>query len=135
MNIKFTYMYRCGGNFKQFGEVIFRNPSKIPLPRLQQQLVAALLESTWFFAHHVAVPELFFDDEEYDAEIDHDRHEFVSLEEVKTAANDAKNRTILQLINAIEYSISRFRSRGYVPSLYTHYVKNHARRVTAGCEW
>lgn len=59
MNIKFTYMYRCGGNFKQFGEVTFRNPSKIPLPRLQQQLVAALLESTWFFAHHVAVPELF----------------------------------------------------------------------------
>ena len=135
MNIKFTYMYRCAGNFKNGNEVIFRNPGKIPLPRLQQQLHEALLESTWFFAHHVSVPELFFDDEEYDDELDHDRHEFVSLEEVKTAATDAKNRTILQFINAVQFSVFRFNSLKDLSSYYPLLVQSHIRRVIAGCSW
>lgn len=77
MNIRFSYLYRDAGNFKNFGEAIFSNPNETSLEDLSARVKLALLDEMYFDAYAVGLPELFFED--YDDELDHDWHEFELL--------------------------------------------------------
>lgn len=77
MNIRFSYLYRDAGNFKNFGEAIFSNPSGLSLEVLTARVKLVLLDEMYFDAYAVRLPELFFED--YDDELDHDWHEFELL--------------------------------------------------------
>lgn len=92
MNIRFSYLYRDAGNFKNFGEVIFSNPENVPLNILISKAKLALLDELYFDATSVGVPDLFFDD--YDEELDHDWHEFERLDFVDSAPTDRQERSI-----------------------------------------
>lgn len=99
MNIRFSYLYRDAGNFKNFGEIVFSNPHNLPLEELSTKLKLALLDEMFFDAFAVGVPELFFDD--YDEELDHDWHEFECLTEVDSPPTDQQNRSIDILISRL----------------------------------
>ncbi|MGV8894101.1 MAG: hypothetical protein ACOH2K_14390 [Burkholderiaceae bacterium] len=92
MNIRFSYLYRDAGNFKNFGEIVFTNPHNLPLEELFAKLKLALLDEMFFDAFAVGVPDRFFDD--YDEELDHEWHEFECLEEVDSLPTDQQNRSI-----------------------------------------
>lgn len=98
MNIRFSYLYRDAGNFKNFGEVIFSNPNETLLDDLSARLKLALLDEMYFDAYAVGLPELFFDD--YDEELDHDWHEFELLEYVD-------NTLKTPIVDSIDSFISR----------------------------
>lgn len=92
MNIRFSYMYRDAGNFKNWGEIVFSNPHNVPLENLSAKVKLALLDEMYFDAFAVKVPDLFFDD--YEEDLDHDWHEFERLEQVDSPTTDRQERTI-----------------------------------------
>ena len=44
MNIRMDYLYRDAGNYKNWGEVVFSNPSHLPLNHIEKMATEALLE-------------------------------------------------------------------------------------------
>lgn len=112
MNIRFSYLYRDAGNFKNWGEIIFSNPHNVPLENLSAQVKLALLDEMYFDAFAVGVPDRFFDD--YDEELDHDWHEFECLEQVDSPATDRQERTIETFLSKLaEISKKGFVSRDF----------------------
>lgn len=70
-NTKFQYLYRDAGNYKQYGEVVFKGSI---LPKEEAALKDALFDGQWFNAKAVGVPERFFEERNDD---DHGMHEFI----------------------------------------------------------
>lgn len=99
MNIRFSYLYRDAGNFKNFGEVVFSNPNNLSLEESSAKIKQALLDEMFFDACTVGIPELFFDD--YDEELDHDWHEFERLDIVDLPFTDSQERTIEDFISRL----------------------------------
>jgi hypothetical protein len=100
MNIVFDYMYRDGSNYKQGGEVVFSNPDKLTVEEIEGRIKAAIDEETYFIAHQIGVPEVFFDDL---GEDDHSWHEFCGVRETRSRKNmDKKKRTIKELVEQME---------------------------------
>ena len=77
-NIKFNYLYRDAGNYKQFGEIIFANQQSKSLEEIKLAIRKNLIEGEFFIPEKWSVPRLSF--ESYLPELDHDYHEFESLE-------------------------------------------------------
>lgn len=84
-NIKFNYLYRDGGNYKNYSFVIFENPDDISLDYLHEFILSKLFEETWFYVDKWKVPDLHFGT--WDNELDHTFHEFESLEYCEGVAN------------------------------------------------
>lgn len=99
-NIKLYYLYRDGANFKQYSEVIFKNPDATNLKEIEVGIITALIESTWFNAKAWDVPELFFHQYKFDASIDHGLHEFHSIAITSEKTND--ERTINEFIKYLQ---------------------------------
>jgi hypothetical protein len=78
LNIKFNYLYRDGGNYKNYGFVVFTDPDNIDLEILHQLILSKLIDGTWFYTDQWHLPDLHFDN--WNNEIDHTFHEFESLE-------------------------------------------------------
>lgn len=76
-NIKFSYLYRDAGNYKQFGHVIFSNPNNIDIDYIGHNLKANLIDEEYFFADTLNIPPLFFYQTNAD---DHLWHEFQNIE-------------------------------------------------------
>lgn len=49
-NIKFSYLYRDGANYKKYDNVIFANPENIDLSELDILIKSKLIDKTWFYA-------------------------------------------------------------------------------------
>ncbi len=96
-NIQLNYLYRCGGNYKNFGEVIFANPDGLSLQQVEEAIKAALIDHHWFYANDWLLPPLHFP--KWDPELDHLWHEYESIEPTDLPATDA--RTISQFMAAI----------------------------------
>jgi|SRR5581483_1635961 len=77
-NIKFSYFYRDGGNYKKFDSVVFANPDKIDLFEIKNLIHSKLIDETWFYADEWKVPELFLDT--FHFRVDPTWHEFEELE-------------------------------------------------------
>jgi hypothetical protein len=58
--IRFWYMYRDSGNFKQHGAVAFSNPNNRPLREIESCIRECLIEGEWFSHDAWRVPDLHF---------------------------------------------------------------------------
>ena len=76
-NIKFSYLYRDAGNYKNYGEVIFANPDEMPIVELVRLIKLKLIDGQWFYAKEWEILDLHFDN--WDEDLDHGFHEFESL--------------------------------------------------------
>jgi hypothetical protein len=85
MNIKFSYFYRDGGNYKKYDNVIFANPDNVDLSELEILIHSKLIDDTWFYADEWKLPELFFDT--FHFRVDPTWHEFESIKYADEAAN------------------------------------------------
>ena len=77
-NIKFNYLYRDAGNYKQFSDIVFTNKNSLSLQEIELAIRKNLIEGEFFIPEKWNTPRLSFED--YSPELDHDYHEFESLE-------------------------------------------------------
>jgi hypothetical protein len=77
-NIKFSYLYRDGGNYKNFGYVVFANPDHLILKELETLIRSKLIWETWFYANEWNLPDLRIGNLNIDS--DPTWHEFESVE-------------------------------------------------------
>ncbi len=80
MNIKFLYLYRDGGNYKNFHEVVFTNKMSRDIDEVREIIASKLIDGTWFYANKWDLPDLHFSEYKYDPTIDVDWHEFEEIE-------------------------------------------------------
>ncbi|WDZ98775.1 hypothetical protein [Mucilaginibacter sp. SJ] len=85
-NIKFKYLYRDGGNYKNFNSTVFDNPQNIKLSALEDLIRSKLISHHWFYADQWRVPDLHFGS--WDNELDHTFHEFESAEYTDEAVDN-----------------------------------------------
>lgn len=69
-NIKFIYLYRDAGNYKNWGEVVFYNKNKLPKELIKQMISENLIQRMFFVASDLKVRDLQFP--KIDNDIDHD---------------------------------------------------------------
>jgi len=85
MNIAFHYLYRDGANYKNLNTVIFDNPNDITLETLSQLLKDKLISEEYFYANEWKIPDMHFGS--WDNEIDHEFHQFETIEYTDEIAN------------------------------------------------
>jgi hypothetical protein len=85
-NIKFSYLYRDGANYKNYGSVIFANPTNIELSALESLIKSKLIFGEWFYVDEWKLPDLHFDT--WDNELDHTFHEFKNVEYTDEAGGE-----------------------------------------------
>ena len=88
-NIRFRYLYRDASNYKQHGEAIFTNHSRLPLLEIETRIRASLNDGEFFIARQVYLEEFFFDVLDDD---DHPWHEFSLIEATTDPACDPGNQ-------------------------------------------
>jgi hypothetical protein len=96
MNIRFNYLYRDAGNFKQYGSVVFRNPLNRSLAEIEAKLQQCLIDGMYFVAEDLNLPAL--QQYGYDAALDHDWHEFESVEYCEEPIDDSVECDIAALV-------------------------------------
>lgn len=96
MNIRFNYLYRDAGNFKQYGSEEFRNPMNLSLAEIETKLQQSLIDGMYFVAEDVNLPALQRYD--YDAALDHDWHEFEGVEYCEESCGEKTWRDVSALI-------------------------------------
>lgn len=103
-NIKINYLYRDAGNYKEFGEIIFTNQDLKSLDEIELAIRKNLIEGEFFIPEKWNVPRLSFED--YSPELDHDYHEFESIE--ITNENSTENIDIAAFLTGILNQAKRF---------------------------
>lgn len=73
-NLKFEYLYRDAGNYKQFGCVVLKNPTQIRPDTAKEIIKPYLIDGEFFYPDKVQVPRL--ENHDFDPEMDHDWYEF-----------------------------------------------------------
>ena len=96
-NVKFTYLYRDGGNWKNWGEVIFSNNGAHAVSDIEGKVRHWIVEQEVFVAHQVRLCELFPAAQDLSIH-DHCYHEFYSVETTLEPADDFWNRDISELL-------------------------------------
>ncbi len=97
-NIKFNYLYRDAGNFKEFNDVVFTNKHSNSLLEIEMAIKNNLIEGEFFIPEKWNIPRLSFG--YFSPGLDHDYHEFESVE--LTDENPTENidiSTFLMLIS------------------------------------
>ncbi len=79
MNIQFNYLYRDGANYKQFHFEVFANRNDLDIKEIEQAIKACLIDEMWFYADKWLLKKDMHR-YEWDNEIDHDWHEYESVE-------------------------------------------------------
>lgn len=77
MNIRFNYMYRDAGNYKNFGFAVFKNPNSLSISELNKRLGRVMIDEYYFDHTKFRLPPLFFENLNDD---DHTWHEYISME-------------------------------------------------------
>jgi hypothetical protein len=101
-NIKFTYLYRDGANFKNWGEVIFTNPENLDLEEISERLTNSFLPDKLFVASQIAVPERFLFLDGKFTQHDHCYHEFDSVEFCEDKTTDVLGPSISEFLREVE---------------------------------
>jgi hypothetical protein len=76
-NLKFNYLYRDAGNYKNFGSVVFSNPHCFTIEKITDLINDNLIDNEFFYHDKFGVPPLFFNNQNTD---DITWHEFENLE-------------------------------------------------------
>lgn len=101
-NVKFTYLYRDGGNYKKRGHVVFRNPDELSCDFIAKALRQAFMQDGLFVAHQLRVPDSFlYARGEADSD-DHCYHEFDRVEASPDTPNDQHGRSIKQFLAEVQ---------------------------------
>jgi len=74
MNVRFEYLYRDAGNFKNWGEIIFSNPHNLNADFVSTIAEKVLIDGTYFVTSKAGAPDL------HDENLDHEWHEFYSFQ-------------------------------------------------------
>lgn len=111
MNMRFEYLYRDAGNNKIWGSVVLTNREKFCEYYLCMCLRPHLIDSKYFEADRVELPELSFD--RYDAELDHGWHEYHDIVATTEAADDVLHRDITDVIRAFEKAAEGWKRSAY----------------------
>ena len=94
-NIKLSYLYRDGANYKNHSFIIFNNPTSIALAEIEAAIRPKLIDDTWFYAEKWSLPDLHFGT--WDNEIGHTWHEFDGIE----FTDEKGENNIEDFVNAI----------------------------------
>lgn len=96
MNIKLSYLYRDGGNYKQFHEEIFTNNSNLSTEYVEHVILSCLIDNEYFYVRDWQLKDLhaFY----WDDELDHHFHEYESLEETLESATNTDITLFLERI-------------------------------------
>jgi hypothetical protein len=100
-NIKFTYLYRDGGNYKSWAEVVFSNPADLSPSAVTLELRRAFMQDGLFIAHQIRIPEVLpycYGDLTPD---DHCFHELDSVELTVDVPNDCLGRSINEFLTEV----------------------------------
>lgn len=100
-NIRFNYLYRDAGNYKNYGFVIFSNPNFLSFEKLSRSIISNLIDGEFFNYKRLKIPALFFSTKNSD---DHFWHEFENIEETNEAPTET--RTIDEFLISLSYSKS-----------------------------
>jgi hypothetical protein len=100
MNVRFEYLYRDAGNFKNWGEIVFSNPRNINADLVASMAEKVLIDQAYFLASKAGVPDLHF--EEHDEDLDHDWHEFYAFQATDEAPNDPQGRDVEEFIESLQ---------------------------------
>jgi hypothetical protein len=101
-SIKFNYLYRDGGNFKSWGEVIFSNPEQLTLDEIATKLSDAFLPDKLFIASQISIPEKFMFANGKFTEYDHCFHEFDCVGICQENPTDDLERSIVNFLKDVE---------------------------------
>ena len=104
MNVRFEYLYRDSGNFKNWGEVVFSNPRCIPAGIIAARAEKVLIDRTFFVAAKADVPDLHFSDPNED--LDHGWHETHAFRPNDEPPSDARNRNIEEFVESLRSGLS-----------------------------
>ena len=100
MNIRFEYLYRDAGNFKNWGEIIFSNSHHINTDLITAMAEEVLIDGTYFVASKASVPDLHV--ETYDENLDHGWHELYSFQTTDKTPSDPQKRDIEEFIKSLQ---------------------------------
>jgi len=77
MKIRFDYLHRDAGNYKNFGSVVLRDSKHRSLEEIENAIVASLIDGQYFYAQSVGFPVLY--GQYFDPMADATWHEFESI--------------------------------------------------------
>ncbi|MBK9358458.1 MAG: hypothetical protein IPN08_13880 [Bacteroidales bacterium] len=97
-NIQLSYLYRDAGNYKLFGQVIFRNPENLSLEEIYRKINVCLIDGEFFDAKKWGIPVLQF--ENYNKELDHFWREIEKID--ATTAEITDNRSIAEFLRELQ---------------------------------
>lgn len=104
-NARLTYLYRDGGNYKRWGEVIFSNLEGLPMESTTTFIRDAVTDDL-FIARQVRLPEAFIDDGHLTID-DHCFHEFYSLAATDEPYTDHFGRSLKDFVNELRTEAQR----------------------------
>lgn len=99
MNVRFKYLYRDAGNYKNWGEIVFSNPQDADITAISSKAKKVLIDQTYFVARKATIPNLYFS--EYDDELDHTWHEVHAFDETADLPTDFLGRNIEEFIDSL----------------------------------
>ncbi|WP_339704551.1 hypothetical protein [Algoriphagus aquimarinus] len=100
-NIQLNYRYRDADNYKQFGSVLFSNPSSLSVEGANALLLPRLISDEFFVPDDWGLPRLHAS--AYNPAVDHEWHEFVGFEETSESVTD--EREIGEFLEGLEMSM------------------------------
>ena len=100
-NVKITYLYRDGANWKNWGEVIFSNDEGLSVSEIECRIRREIVEQEVFVAHQIRIPELFPPPQDLSIH-DHCYHEFDVAEITLEPADDFWQRDISGFLSDLQ---------------------------------
>lgn len=97
-NIQLNYRYRDAHNYKQFGAVIFSNPSGMTVEEATALLLPKLISEEFFVPDDWGLPRLHASP--YNPAVDHEWHEFEGFEGTEESFTDG--REIGEFLEGVE---------------------------------
>jgi hypothetical protein len=106
-NVEFRYLYRDGGNYKKFGNVVFSNPEEISSSAIEEALTQVVLKDGLFIADQVRVPEVFLFANGQLSLDDHCYHELGAVLTTDKDPTDLHARTISAFLSEVTQQAQR----------------------------
>ncbi len=98
MNVKFTYLYRDGGNYKTWYDIVFPNRTGKTAEQLTEEIKKYLISGAYFDQALAPIPLEY--EESYDPDLDHTWLEFYSL--IETSEQVTADPDIHDFIASLE---------------------------------
>ena len=101
-NVKFSYLYRDGSNYKKWGEIVFSNREEVAIEEIDSRLRQSFESEEFFVAHQIQIPEVFLYADGKVTEYDHCFHAFSAIELTDDPPNDKRQRSISSFVQQVE---------------------------------